>query len=273
MAQGELPQESKAGEIQRQLECEFSLGDELIGLALQLSERAHERLTRLHENRPAYYRTIFALFSKSLKTFRAIHLLCRTNLGSDAHALCRSLLETVATIRSFSMDGRAVEEMVIRYLDFVDYQDRKLMNALICNPGLRDMVSEQMKAGMDKRMNAIEQRLGEEGFKRLSERKYWFEERTVEQFVQNNLSRTMYDLPYRLASRALHGTDLRDHTDITDSSLEWEERSAAPRMREALSASIMFLFIVLDEVDGVFGCDMDKIIGELRAEYIAKRGE
>ncbi len=271
MAQGELPQEDKAGELQRQFECEFSLGRELIGVALQLLERAQRRLPRFHENNPAYYHTILALFSKSLKTFRAIHLLCCRNLGADAHALCRSLLETVATIRSFSKDGRPVEEMVIRYLDFVDYQDKKLMNALICNPELRDLISKEMRDSMDQRMKAIEQRLGQEGLKSLEGRKYWFGGFSVEQFVQDNLSKTIYDLPYRLASRALHGVDLRDHTDTTAKSASCQEQLAAQRIREALSASIVFLFILLVEFDRVFGCDMGEVISKFQTGYMEKR--
>jgi hypothetical protein len=135
-----LPGEESAL-VRPEYEIRLVTGNHLLNFALGMTAKG---AVRMKEEELGFMAIVLGLYAKSVKTFRAIHLLCVHGLCEDAHSLLRTLSETLANIRYLAREDR--ENRSRQYADFTVIQDQKLINSTEQNPNLRGMFPNDTKA-------------------------------------------------------------------------------------------------------------------------------
>ena len=239
------------------------MGNHLINFALALTSKSE---VRLKEQELGYVGVVLGLYAKSVKTYRAIHLLCVHGLCEDAEILLRTLVEILANIKYLTMEDR--EDRARQYLDFTVIQDQKLINATEHNPKLKGMFPDEVKAIVRDRIEGAEARISGEEFKRRYEASTWHGSR-IEQAMREVGMQVAYDLPFRQGSRAAHATDLFDHFEWTPThgfvlKLIPGDKWANP----VLSASNLLFVEILKELNVVGNFGEDEGIRRLFEEIV-----
>lgn len=80
----------------------FSQGEKLLQLSFSFKP-----LITMRRDEAQFFQAVIGLCSKSIKTFRGIHLLCSRGLCDDALALSRTLLEILTSITHLNSGDRA----------------------------------------------------------------------------------------------------------------------------------------------------------------------
>lgn len=243
----------------------LEIGERLLGFALAMTGKGQ---VRLKEGELGFVAVILGLYTKAVKTFRAIHLLCVHGLCEDAQALLRTLSEILADIKYLA--GEDKEDRARQYMDFIVIQDHKLIQATERNPGLRGMFPDETKALVQQRLASARGRMAEEEFEKRYKAGAWHG-RKIEQVMCDVGMQTAYDLPFRQGSRAVHATDLFDH-------IVWKpaqgftlnllpgDRWAKPVLR----ASSLFFLEILDQVNTIGNFREDQGVQALRKDVVAQ---
>lgn len=87
---------------------------EQVGLLL---ERFNAKKYRLNSLPPAK-RVFLFLFTKAIKTFQSVMLLCKEGLGQDASALLRGMLEGLVFARYILSDPKTADQKAARFVDY-----------------------------------------------------------------------------------------------------------------------------------------------------------
>ena len=191
---------------------DFELGNELLTVALSASKAGVVEGATPEGPRFSALTVILGLFAKAVKTFRSIHLLCERGYCEDANGLLRTLAEVMTTVTYIAKEDS--EERAQQYFDFMSMQDRKLKNATEGNPGLRGFFDQQAIDKIDKMEQKTRARLTDEEYDRRRKRGCWYPDGTIEALMRVTGLQSVYDLPFRVSSRAVHATDLMDHVSI-----------------------------------------------------------
>lgn len=185
-------------------------GQSLLDLALRMP---HGRELPFKDDRFGFFVVVMGLFAKSIKTFRGIHLLCSHGLCEDAHALERTLGEILTNIRYLANSEERVK-LARRFFDYTIIQDSKLIEATERNPALRGLFPDEAKQRNSDYLEGAKSRLPEEEFNSLYGSQGWHG-KSVESLMHSVGLQSLYDLTFRLGSRAIHATDLFDHVDFS----------------------------------------------------------
>ncbi len=186
-------------------ETHLVTGNRLLNFALGMTAKG---AVRMKGEELGFMAIVLGLFAKSVKTFRAIQLLCVHGLAEDAQILLRTLSETLANIRYLARGDR--ENRARQYADFTVIQDQKLINSTEQNPNLQGMFPNDTKALVRQRLQDAKARMPEHEFEKRYQASAWHG-RKIEQVMRDVDMQSVYDLPFRLGSRAAHATDLFDH--------------------------------------------------------------
>ncbi len=238
-------------------------GTHLLNFALSMT--AKEKV-RMKEEELGFMAVVLGLYAKSVKTFRAIHLLCVHGLCEDAETLLRTLAEVLADIKYLAKEDR--EDRAEKYLDFTVIQDQKLINATEQNPKLQGMFPDDVKAIVRQRIDGAKARMNEEEFEERYKASAWHG-RPIEQIMREVGMQSVYDLPFRQGSRAAHATDLFDH-------IEWKPENGftlklIPGDKWAgpvLGASNLFFLEILKEVNAIARFGEDEEIRSITEEVV-----
>ena len=242
-------------------------GHTLLDLALR---KTTDRSLSFRSDQFGFFAVVMGLFAKSIKTFRAIHLLGSHGLCEDAHALERTLAEIFANLR-YLANSQDQDQLARRFLDYTIIQDSKMIEATERNPALRGMFPDEVKQQNSDYLEGAKSRLPEEEFNSLYRSQGWHGQ-SVESLMHSVSLQSLYDLTFRLGSRAVHATDLFDHFDFRHEDgfvLKFlpGDQWAEPVLR---SSNLIFLEI-LNHVNKVakFGVDqeIDLAFKKFRSRY------
>lgn len=184
------------------------LGKELVQLAHAMTGKGSVSFRRGESNSVS---VILGLYSKSVKTFQATHLLCKAGFAEDAQSLLRCLVETLVNIKY--VRKKDSEKRAMEYLLYTDIQDLKLMNAVENNPGLRGLFSEKGKKIIRARAKKAKKVMGEREFEKRYKAGAWHGKK-IEKVFHDVGRQSLYDLPFRQGSRSVHATDFIDHFEM-----------------------------------------------------------
>lgn len=137
------------------------IGNHLLNLALGMTAKEE---VRMKQEELGFMAVVLGLYAKSVKTFRAIHLLCVHGLCEDAEILLRTLSEALANIKYLAKEDR--EDRTRQYLDFTVIQDQKLINSTEQNLQLQGMFPNEVKAIVGQRIEGAKARMPEEEFEK-----------------------------------------------------------------------------------------------------------
>jgi len=206
---------------------------------------------------------ILALFAKSVKSLRAIKILCWQGLGSDANALLRTLLECLISLRFIKMEDK--EKKATEYFAFCAIQERKLMNAMQNNPKLKYVISEPIRKVVMDVTEGIKAEMSEEEFENRYKASHWSGGQ-IETVAQEVGLKMYYDLAYRISSRAIHATDFSDHVKYHNG-FKLYILPGDKWHREVLFASVLFFLLILIEVNEAFYLRQDEALESFKDRF------
>lgn len=184
---------------------------------------------KLHHIEP-YYLLVIASWIKTFKTSRSIYILCQSGLSRDAEALSRTLIEAIVNLLYLSKADQ--DDRTRLFGDYLALSNKKMENVLKGSKGLKSIwekVDEESKAQVHQhyiaalerrysiRLNAFQRFLLRfKLFSRLWPMAKTWSGLSTEQMARDVGLHNFYDLPYRLASDTVHGTDLFRHVELID---------------------------------------------------------
>jgi hypothetical protein len=210
-----------------------------------------------------YAAAILALFSKSYKTIRAIKTLCLEGLSSDANALLRTMIECLISLRYLSEGNK--ENKGIDYFEFCLLQNQKILNALKKDPIFKDIVTNEAELNVKDVTLNIKSKMSEDDFKKKYKASHWSGVNI--EVVANRVGlQAVYDLPFRISSRAIHATDFSDHMKYQNGFVinilpgdKW--------CKEVLITSIRIFLMILVEVKNSFDLNQDEEVASFEQRF------
>jgi hypothetical protein len=223
---------------------------------------------RLWHIEPFYF-LVIASWIKTFKTTKSIRLLCEHGLSRDAEALLRVLIE--ATINLLYLSKEDQDNRTRWYVDYLSLNNKKLDGILGSNKGLRSIwkkISPKSRREVQRQYEEAMERRAQGGVKwwqKLFSRlgvlhRLWPTAKTwsglsAEAMARDVGIRNFYDLAYRLASEAIHGTDLARHLKLVDETTFEMSKGIAPVLdpdhsatRETLITATLAFYLVLESI-------------------------
>ncbi len=155
----------------------------------------------------------FGLFTKVVRTFKAIKILCDNELSDEAHCLLRVLVEAVVTLQNLNKEDS--EERACKYLAYYNICLDKILNAHKNNKAL-SAVDPNLEKLIQSRTEELRAEYGSDSYEQMRG-KVWkgiFKGNIEEAFRQVGQSVT-YDTVYRAASLNIHGDDILNYIERT----------------------------------------------------------
>ena len=242
------------------------LGEELVKLAHEMTAGGTIAFAEAEFETTS---AVLGLYSKSVKTFQATHLLCGAGFGADAQSLLRCLAETLANIKYIRQEDS--ERRAAEYFYYTVMQDLKLMNATEQNPGLKGLFRDDMKSLVHERVKQAKRIMGEEEFEKRYEKGAWHGKK-IEAVFRDVKLQSLYDLPFRLGARSVHATDIFSHFYLRDDGKfvlkilpddEW--------LLPVLSTSSRVFIDILFEVDEACSLHSKELIKSKNREFTEMR--
>lgn len=132
--------------------------------------------------------------------------------GLPTSSLARELLETVISIAYIAADDAA--ERARLYVDYLIVRDWKDMQARLTDPSSSDVVTPDQRATIEDGMAQLAARRGAEAVEHMKRGGTWAGCSLEEMARRAGIPGAIYNLAYRLDSRAAHGLDAGYHIRI-----------------------------------------------------------
>ena len=246
----------------------FKLGDRLVSIALSAAGKNVVEGAGQDGPRFGALTVILGLFAKSVKTFRSIHLLCERGYCEDANALLRALAEVMVTVTYIAKEDS--ESRAQQYLDFMSMQDRKLKNATEQNPGLKGVFTTHAIDQVEKMADAARKRMTDDEYERRYKKGCWYPD-GIESLMHATGLQSVYDLPFRISSRAVHASDLLDHVEWKkDGSLVIRPLPGDHWTGAVLPTANVFFCSIIAEANSFAKLGVEEEIEKIKAEVEAR---
>ncbi|MFO1520012.1 MAG: DUF5677 domain-containing protein [bacterium] len=241
--------------------------DEMVdGLICDL-DKFLENLTivKFDSKQQALFICSVSLFIKTLRTFKAIKVLCAEGLNQEARALLRVLAETVITLQAIHQDDS--ESRAERYLAYTLLLDEKILNSWKSNPDLREGIQPEIKSKIQEITTLLKDRYGESSYEEIrnSYCKGIINGNVEAAFKLVGLS-VAYDTLYRFCSRSIHAEDVNEYIKIDPDGGYTLLRVDFKGIKEILREGGMFLCSAMELIGKAFKLHTSKEIKK-RKQY------
>lgn len=206
---------------------------------------------------------VLALYSKLLKTVRAIRVVGALSLVEDAQVLCRTLAETAVAIRYILQKKSALR--ADEYVAHKIMRTKHLMNIWSKTPGLKLRAKPIMK--MAEIHSAPYAYLGEKRLKELR-RWYWGDRPMAEVFKEVGLER-MYHVVYVQFAGVQHVSDAERHVNIGDKGTVTVLLGSSDegQMNVVLQTTLTLLWLTMSRLSRKFKMGYEADIANMKPEH------
>jgi hypothetical protein len=276
----EAPQDSSTGAGRRSprpldvqaIDAVIERGVELLDSAIRAGEVIIDRerwaipakyADRIDERQFAL--VLLGLAVKSARSLQALRSLVREDLGSDAMAIARTMVEGYATV--LELTGEHWADRFERYRTFLAKQELAHVNDLRSNPHAKDTEGPGTES-IESFLREAKDFFGEEELKRIQGK--WIPD-GVQGALRRRGLQSLYDSVYRVGSKAVHAVDPGDF-------VEWSEADGFTVLtgsRWSVPALAMAPCVFLDVlvlVSNVLGLGVAGEANKLQAELFAATG-
>jgi len=247
----------------------FDIADEVDNYTRTLLEKFNDRNLKLFDL-PAHKRIFLFITTRSVKTFSAIHELCRRGYGQDVSTLLRSLLENLVTVKYILHDKKTADDKAAR---FVAYKWIILKRHLPEVEKTIKSASDSQKNSFDERRKLIAEKVAEfkKKFMLKSDRALLtWSGKTIKDMakeVSNHLV-VEYETTFRLCSRFSHPSILGDNEYLIqdDHNLIFSPLPSIIGVIPNLKNTLRYIIELLSVINDLFDFDENGKIAALEAQ-------
>jgi transcriptional regulator with XRE-family HTH domain len=212
-------------------------------------------------------RIVIGHLVKSLQLFWAVIVLAERGLPTSS--LVRELAETVISLAYLLAEDSA--ERAQLYRDHLTIRDLRDMNARMRDPDTEDIVTHEYRRLVEAKVQELRARRGQTQFESMRRWETWAGSYSLETLAQRaGFPGTIYNLLYRVESRATHALDLAAYLTVTPSGYLLATLPATAERH--LMPSAMLVLTALHLGIRTVGLGREDELEALREEVLQVRG-